>query len=125
MRVRCLEIVHPDGDFPVAEFDGIRVGGVYPVLEMVTDDDQCYIRVLGPDSPDPGLEWDPVSFETVDTRIPPGWTLTIAGGRTRLTDARWQRPGFWTDYHRGDPQARADYDNVRRELLAAGPPHED
>lgn len=119
MRVRCLEIIHPDGDFPVAEYHGIRVGGIYPVLEMVTYDIDCQIRVLGPDTPDPGLLWDPVGFETVDSRIPPGWTLAIADGRTRLADARWQRPGFWSDYHRGDPRARADYEHVKRQLLTA------
>ncbi|MGW6984850.1 hypothetical protein ACWGE1_36270 [Streptomyces sp. NPDC054932] len=121
MRVRCLEIIHPDGHVPVAEYDGIRVGGVYPVLELVAHDIDCQIRVLGPDSPDPGLLWDPDGFETVDPRIPPGWTLTITGGRTRLADARWQRPGFWTDYHHGDEQARADYEDVKGELLAAVP----
>ncbi|MFJ8855737.1 hypothetical protein [Streptomyces sp. NPDC102437] len=124
MRVRCLEIIHPDGDIPVTEFDGIQVGGVYPVLEMVTYDIDCQIRVLGPDTPDPGLLWDPASFETVDSRIPPGWTLVIANGRPRLTDARWQRPGFWTDYAHGDPQALADYEHVKHELLAATPPGE-
>lgn len=82
MRVRCLQIIHPAADVPVAEFDGIRVGGVYPVLEMVTYDIDCQIRVLGPDTPDPGLLWDPADFETVDTGIPPGWTLVVAGGRT-------------------------------------------
>ncbi|WP_245204904.1 hypothetical protein [Kitasatospora sp. RG8] len=124
MRVRCLQIIHPAADIPVAEFDGVRVGGVYPVLEMVTYDIDCQIRVLGPNTPDPGLLWDPADFETVDTRIPPGWTLVIADGRTRLANARWQRPGFWTDYHHGDPQALADYDQVKRELLAAAPPPE-
>ncbi|MDH6113410.1 hypothetical protein P3T36_001711 [Kitasatospora sp. MAP12-15] len=122
MRVRCLEIVHPDGDVPVAEFDGIRVGGVYAVLEMVTYDLDCQIRVLGPGTPDPGLLWDPASFETVDTRIPPGWTLVIADGHTRLADTRWQRPGFWTAYANSDPQAQADYDQVKRELLTPAPP---
>ncbi|MDX3533875.1 hypothetical protein PV721_05750 [Streptomyces sp. MB09-01] len=125
MRVRCLEIIHPDGDCPVAEYDGIRVGGVYAVLEMVAYDIDCQIRVLGPETPDPGLFWDPGNFETVDTRIPPGWTLSIVDGRTRLADARWQRPGFWTDYHHGDPQALADYEHVKGELLAPGPPSED
>lgn len=124
MRVRCLEIIHPDGDVPVAEYAGIRVGGVYAVLEMVTYDIDCYIRLLGPGTPDPGLLWDPAGFETVDTRIPPGWTLAIADGRTRLADARWQRAGFWTDYDHGDPQARADYEHVKRELLAAAPSSE-
>ncbi|WP_327418634.1 hypothetical protein [Streptomyces sp. NBC_01233] len=124
MRVRCLEIIHPDGDYPVAEYDGIRVGGVYPVLEMVAHDIDCQIRVLGPATSDPGLLWDPVNFETVDTRIPPGWTLSIVDGRTRLADARWQRPGFWTDYHHGDPQALADYEHVKSELLAPAPPSE-
>ncbi|MEY2227023.1 hypothetical protein [Streptomyces sp. BF23-19] len=122
MRVRCLEIIHPDGDYPVAEYDGIRVGCVYPVLEMVAYDLDCQIRVLGPDTPDPGLLWDPIHFETVDPRIPPGWTLTIADGRTHLADARWQRPGFWNDYHQGDPQALADYDHVKSELLAPAQP---
>ncbi|MEV8529117.1 hypothetical protein AB0451_34090 [Streptomyces sp. NPDC052000] len=124
MRVRCLEIIHPDGDIPVTEFDGIQVGGVYPVLEMVTYDIDCQIRVLGPYTPDPGLLWDPASVETVDSRIPPGWTLVIANGRTCLADARWQRPGFWTDYAHGDRQALADYEHVKRELLAATPPGE-
>ncbi|WP_031173439.1 hypothetical protein [Streptomyces durhamensis] len=124
MRVRCLEIIHPDGDVPVTEFDGIQVGGVYPVMEMVAYDIDCQIRVLGPDTPDPGLLWDPASFETVDSRIPPGWTLVIANGRTHLADARWQRPGFWTDYAHGDPQALADYEHVKRELLATTPPGE-
>ncbi|WP_405435095.1 hypothetical protein OG373_40825 [Streptomyces avidinii] len=99
------------------------MGGIYPVLEMVTYDIDCQIRVLGPGTPDPGLLWDPADFETVDTRIPPpGWTLVIDGGRTRLADARWQRPGFWTDYAHGDPQALADYEYVKRELLTAEPP---
>ncbi|MEU6878970.1 hypothetical protein [Streptomyces sp. NPDC046712] len=124
MRVRCLQILHPAADIPVAEYDGIRVGAVYPVLEMVAYDIDCQIRVLGPGTPDPGLLWDPADFETVDSEIPPGWTLVIADGRTRLADARWQRPGFWTDYHHGDPQALADYEHVKRELLAAAPPHE-
>ncbi|MEU8924354.1 hypothetical protein AB0D10_26005 [Kitasatospora sp. NPDC048545] len=124
MRVRCLQIVHPAADIPVAQFAGIRVGGVYPVLEMVAHDIDCQIRLLGPDTPDPGLLWDAADFETVDTRIPPGWTLVIADGRTRLCDARWQRPGFWTDYARGTPQALADYEHVKRELLAAAPPAE-
>lgn len=122
MRVRCVEIIHPAADIPVAQYDGIRVGGEYPVLEMVTGEDECQIRVLGPGTEDPGCLWDPVSFETVDPRIPPGWTLVIADGRTSLADARWQRPGFWTDYYRGDPQARADYEQVKSELLAAAAP---
>lgn len=124
MRVRCLQIIHPVADVPVTEFDGIRVGGVYPVLEMVTHDIDCQIRVLGSETPDPGLLWDPADFETVDSRIPPRWTLVIAGGRTRLADARWQRPGFWTDYAHGDPQALADYEHVKHELLAAAAPAE-
>ncbi|MFB7462538.1 hypothetical protein ACFCZ1_03340 [Streptomyces sp. NPDC056224] len=121
MRVRCLQIIHPAADIPVAEYAGIRVGGIYPVLEMVAYDIDCQIRVLGPGTPDPGLLWNPADFETVDPRIPPGWTLVIADGRTRLTDARWQRPGFWTDYAHGDPRALADYEHVKRELLAAAP----
>ncbi len=124
MRVRCLQIVHPAADVPVAEFDGIRVGGVYPVMEMVIYDRDCRIRVLGPGTPDPGLLWDPADFETVDPRIPPGWTLVITGSHTRLADARWQRPGFWTDYAHDDPQALADYEQVKRELLPAAPPPE-
>ncbi|MEV6954847.1 hypothetical protein [Streptomyces sp. NPDC051183] len=119
MLVRCLKIIHPDADVPVAEFDGIRVGGVYAVVEMVAHDIDCQIRVLGPDAPDPGLLWDPADFETVDTGVPPGWTMVIADGHTRLTDARWQRPGFWSEYHRGDARALADYDEVKRERLAA------
>ncbi|MFE1906904.1 hypothetical protein ACFW96_25005 [Streptomyces gardneri] len=124
MRVRCRQIIHPAADIPVPEYDGIRVGGVYPVLELVAHDIDCRIRVLGPDTPDPGLLWDPADFETVDARVPPDWTLVIADGHTRLADARWQRPGFWTAYHHGDPQALADYEHVKRELLAAAPPHE-
>ncbi|MFF0431556.1 hypothetical protein ACFYU9_04895 [Streptomyces sp. NPDC004327] len=117
MRVRCLRIVHPAADVPVEEYDGIRVGGVYPVLEFVARDIDCQIRVLGPATRDPGLLWDPADFETVDTRIPADWTLTITDGRTRLAHARWQRPGFWTDYHRGEPRALADYAHVKRQLV--------
>lgn len=122
MRVRCRQIIHPAADVPVAEYDGIRVGGVYPVLEVVAYDIDCQLRVLGPGTPDPGLLWDCADFETVDARIPPGWTLVIADGRTRLADARWQRHGFWTDYRQGDLRALADYEHVKRERLAAAPP---
>ncbi|WP_285440559.1 hypothetical protein [Streptomyces sp. ISL-43] len=29
----------------------------------------------------------------------------------------WQRPGFWQDYFRQDPQAPADFETVTREPL--------
>ncbi|MFB7517335.1 hypothetical protein [Streptomyces sp. NPDC056144] len=121
MHVRCLRITHPAADVPVAAYDGVRVGGVYPVLELVAHDIDCQIRVLGPSTPDPGLLWDAADFETVDARVPPGWTLVIADGRTRLADADWQHPDFWADFHRGDPQALAAYARVKRELLGAAP----
>ncbi|MEU5220703.1 hypothetical protein AB0G79_31505 [Streptomyces sp. NPDC020807] len=119
MRVRCLRITHPEAGVPVTAYDGVHVGGVYPVLELVAHDIDCQIRVLGPTTPDPGLLWDAADFETVDARVPPGWTLVIADGRTRLADARWQRPDFWAEYHRGGPRAVAEYARVKRELLAA------
>lgn len=100
MRVRCLQIIHPGADVPVAEFDGIRVGGIYSVLEMVTYDIDCQIRVLGPGTPDPGLLWDPADFEGGGIRC----TALARRGERVSADGRWRsraqpRMAGWAGRH--------------------------
>jgi hypothetical protein len=65
MRVRCVRIVHPQAGIPVAEFAGIRVGGVYTVLEVTTGAD-VQLRVRSEGSEGAGLLWDPEDFEIVE-----------------------------------------------------------
>ncbi|MFE9634651.1 hypothetical protein [Streptomyces sp. NPDC006463] len=118
MRVRCTKIVHPQADLPVAEYDGIRVGGIYTVLEIeVLADSEVQIRVLGEDSEEPGLFWDVADFDVLDAGMPACWALVLDNRGLSLAPALWQRPGFWTDYYRRDPRALADFETVKRELL--------
>ncbi|MGW0751379.1 hypothetical protein [Streptomyces sp. NPDC002587] len=118
MRVRCIKIIHPQADIPVQEYEGIRVGGIYTVLEIeVLAGGEVQIRVLGEHAQEPGLMWDVADFEVLDTRVPPCWALALEEGGLSLAHALWQRPGFWRDYYRRDPQARADFEAVKRELL--------
>lgn len=80
MRVRCVKIFDARTDDEIPEQDGIRIGTVYSVLEMVTGPDYWMIRVLDEDDhDDPGGLWDPAMFETVDAQVPPTWTLLAQG----------------------------------------------
>lgn len=119
MRVRCIKIIHPQTGETVPEHPGIRVGSVYPVLEMITGPDYWNIRVLTEDDEetDPGSLWAPEMFETIDAQVPSSWTLVLQDGHMRLAPALWQRPGFWTDFFDNVPQALKDFQIAKRQLL--------
>ncbi|MFD5434445.1 hypothetical protein ACFVUY_18475 [Kitasatospora sp. NPDC058063] len=117
MRVKCTQIIDPQSDETIAAHPAIHVGGVYPVLEMMTGPDYWMIRVLDDSGNDPGSFWDPAMFETVDAHLPSSWTLVLENGRMRLAHALWQRPNFWNDYFDNDPRALADFRAAKHELL--------
>jgi hypothetical protein len=118
MLVRCVRIIDPFGD-PVETYRGVRVGAVYPVLEIAYFTDVYYVRILGDDGENPGSIWDPEMFETVDGHLPACWSAAMTGdGSLRLAPSSWHRPDFWNDYCDRDPVAVADYADGKAAVLA-------
>lgn len=115
--VRCVRIISPYGELTDA-YPNVHVGGQYVVLEMYSDAEVYYVRILGDDGESPGALWDPSMFETVDPRIPTCWTMTLEDGMLRAAPSRWHRAGFWNDYFNRVPQAVADFEEGQAATLA-------
>ncbi|MFC8256078.1 hypothetical protein [Streptomyces sp. NPDC056661] len=57
-------------------------------------------------------------FTVVRERVPTCWVAGLDDGRLTLAPPEWQRPGFWDDYFDDMPQAVAEYDRLRAEIVA-------
>ncbi|MFI8234576.1 hypothetical protein ACIGDI_37810 [Streptomyces sp. NPDC085900] len=122
MIVRCHQIVSPISREIVRDHPGIRIGAEYPVLEIVTNPRQVLLRLPEQGYGDgyretPGL-WDAAMFTIVREGVPTCWVAGLDNGRLTLAPAEWQRPGFWDDYFDDVPQAIAEYDRLRAEIVA-------
>ncbi|MFE3549055.1 hypothetical protein ACFXN2_10300 [Streptomyces kronopolitis] len=109
----------------MADHPGIRIGEEYPVLEILATGDQCRLRLPehgynGEDRDSPGLSG------ALGRRYVHGCGGANAGllgadltdGQLTLAPPEWQRPRFWEEYFDAVPQAVAEYDRVKAEILA-------
>jgi hypothetical protein len=89
---------------------------------MITGPEYWMPRIADDDGNDPGPPWAPDMFETVDSRISPAWTVTLEGGHLRPAPALEQRHGFWNDYFDNNPEALADFERGKMQVLDAEDP---
>ncbi len=93
MKVRCIATEH----------EGVRhdlsVGDVYEVIGIEAGD----YRLLN-DAGDP-LLFSPEIFEVVDPTRPAHWVCEPIDGVEYAYSPELGAPGFFEDYHDGDPQA--------------------
>ncbi|MBT1189910.1 hypothetical protein HET69_39520 [Streptomyces sp. CJ_13] len=54
----------------------------------------------------------------VSGRLPACWLAGLADGLLTLAPREWQRAGFWEDYFDGVPEAVAEYDRLKADILA-------
>ena len=121
MIVRCIKIIQPGTSRVVSEHPGVRIGEEYPVLEVFAARSRILFRL--PDRgarldeiESPGL-WDAGMFEIVSDRMPTCWVTRLEDGRLTLAPREWQRPGFWEDFFDHEPDAVADYDQLKARII--------
>ncbi|ADI12450.1 hypothetical protein SBI_09332 [Streptomyces bingchenggensis BCW-1] len=123
MIVRCIQIISPIFGEVVSHHPAMRVGADYPVLEMVTASDRALFRIPDPADSEPGFFdspglWDAAMFTVVSGRLPACWVAGLADGLLTLAPREWQRAGYWEDYFDGVPEAVAEYDRLKADILA-------
>lgn len=116
MTLRCIGIVSPHGD-SVDEYPGIHIGGEYVALEVYSDAETSYVRIIGDDGMDPGDLWDPSMFRTIDPRIPECWAMRVDEGKIHAAPASWHRIGFWSDYFEKKPEAIMEFERGKAATL--------
>jgi hypothetical protein len=106
----------------VSDHPGVRIGEEYPVLEVLAAPPRILFRL--PDRSarrdeigSPGL-WDAAMFEVVSGRMPSCWVTGLNDGRLTLAPREWQRPGFWEDFFDHLPDAVAEYDRLKAQIIA-------
>ncbi|MDQ0780061.1 hypothetical protein PV728_43205 [Streptomyces europaeiscabiei] len=106
----------------MSEHPGVRIGEEYPVLEVSAARPHVLFRL--PDRSarrdeidSPGL-WDAAMFEIVSDRMPTCWVTALNDGRLTLAPQEWQRPGFWEDFFDHLPDAVAEYDRLKAQIIA-------
>jgi hypothetical protein len=106
----------------VIEHPGVQIGEEYPVLEVLAAQSRILFRL--PDRStrrdeidSPGL-WDAAMFEMVSDRMPTCWVAGLNDGRLTLAPQEWQRPGFWEDFFDHLPDAVAEYDRLKAQVIA-------
>jgi hypothetical protein len=120
--VRCVKIIRPGTSTVVSEHPGVRIGEEYPVLEVFAARPHVLFRL--PDRSarrdeidSPGL-WDADMFEIVSDRMPTCWVTALNDGRLTLAPQEWQRPGLWDDFFDHLPDAVAEYDRLKAQIIA-------
>ncbi|MET9793710.1 hypothetical protein [Streptomyces canus] len=100
----------------------MRIGEEYPVLEVSAA--RLHVLFRLPDRSarqdeidSPGL-WDAAMFEIVSDRMPTCWVTALNDGRLTLAPQEWQRPGFWEDFFDHLPDAVAEYDRLKAQIIA-------
>ncbi|MFI0716411.1 hypothetical protein ACH4SK_38620 [Streptomyces inhibens] len=122
MIVRCIKIIQPGTSTVVGEHPGVRIGEEYPVLEVSAARPRVLFRL--PDRSgrrdeidSPGLG-DAAMFEIVSDRMPTCWVTGLNDGRLTLAPQEWQRSGFWEDFFDHLPNAVAEYDRLKAQIVA-------
>ena len=102
MKVQCISprSTEQDPQFGTVMVEhALSMGGVYEVVGIEAGS----YRIID-DEGEPAL-FDPSLFTVVDARRPSHWVVTVQDGTEYAYAPELSAPGFFEDYHEGDPSA--------------------
>lgn len=121
MRVLCVRLPSPVAGVALQTSPWVDVDRQYTVVAVTCDQRGLLQLQLITDSDDLGW-FDADCFVTVETSIPPTWTVRLdERGNFDLAPAAWHARGLWERYYDGDSEARAIVESELSALLGGSP----
>lgn len=119
MKVVCIRLISPVTRQETSESEWLTLDSEYVVLAIEGNPGrELSIRVQDDKGGGPGL-WPAEMFMTTSTALPSSWIISIGdNGQFDLAPAKWLRPGFWEDFFDREPEALADFEEEKANILA-------